>query len=185
MFDAVGVYGSLTLGVVVVTMTTSCIIMSVLIWYLDNVWPWQDGVPKKPWFLFTANYWFPNSTYTLKVDTNDMVEAKNKKYFERPLSGIARVITLKGVRKKFGRKVAVDGIDMEILYGQITCLLGHNGAGKTTTMNMITGMFTADDGQIRVNGYDINMHTKEARQSMSHCPQVCGTTPSNNSVTVA
>lgn len=48
-------------------------------------------------------------------------------------------IDVKHLYKKFGNKMAVNGLSLDIYKGQITVLLGHNGAGKTTTMSMITG----------------------------------------------
>ena len=50
---------------------------------------------------------------------------------------------VKGLRKDFdtpdGVKHAVDGLNLAMFEGQITCLLGHNGAGKSTTISMLTG----------------------------------------------
>ena len=48
-------------------------------------------------------------------------------------------IEISGVKKTFGRKVAVNGVNLTIYQNEITALLGHNGAGKTTLMSMITG----------------------------------------------
>ena len=51
---------------------------------------------------------------------------------------------VKGLRKQFdtpdGVKRAVDGVNLSMFEGQITCLLGHNGAGKSTTISMLTGL---------------------------------------------
>lgn len=49
-------------------------------------------------------------------------------------------LKIRGLRREFGAKVAVDNINVTIYNGQIFALLGHNGAGKTTTISMLTGL---------------------------------------------
>ena len=54
--------------------------------------------------------------------------------------------------KRFGEKVAVDGLSFEVRPGQVTGFLGPNGAGKSTTMRMIMGLDRPDSGSVTVNG---------------------------------
>jgi len=49
-------------------------------------------------------------------------------------------LKIRGLRREFGAKVAVDNSNVTIYNGQIFALLGHNGAGKTTTISMLTGL---------------------------------------------
>ncbi|HWF33637.1 MAG TPA: ATP-binding cassette domain-containing protein, partial [Solirubrobacteraceae bacterium] len=62
-------------------------------------------------------------------------------------------ISLRGVVKRFGPIVAVDGLDLEVPTGVCFGLLGPNGAGKSTTMRMLTAQALADSGEIEVLGY--------------------------------
>jgi len=62
------------------------------------------------------------------------------------------VVEMKGVRKQFLDVVANDNINLTIYEGEICSLLGENGAGKTTLMNVLFGYYTADDGEVWVNG---------------------------------
>ena len=62
------------------------------------------------------------------------------------------VLQLERVVKRFGGLTAVDGVDFSVRAGQIKALIGPNGAGKTTVFNLITGVYVADAGQIRVSG---------------------------------
>ena len=64
-------------------------------------------------------------------------------------------IEVSGLRKSFGEKVAVAGIDLEIAAGSFAGLVGPNGAGKTTSLSMMTGLLRPDTGRIVVNGLDV------------------------------
>ena len=68
-------------------------------------------------------------------------------------------IQLKNLTKTFGNVVANKDVSMEIYKGEILSLLGENGSGKTTLMNMISGIYYPDDGQILVNGQNVNIRS--------------------------
>ena len=80
-------------------------------------------------------------------------------------------VSLAGVRKRFGSITAVDGIDLDVPYGVCFGLLGPNGAGKSTTMRMLTAQAIADEGQIRVLGFDLPQDSKQARAQCGVVPQ--------------
>ena len=64
-------------------------------------------------------------------------------------------ITATGLRKSFGGKVVLDGIDLEVGAGTTFSLLGPNGAGKTTTVQIMSTLVHADGGSVRVAGHDV------------------------------
>ena len=68
-------------------------------------------------------------------------------------------IELKGITKRFGEVVANDGIDLKLNRGEILSLLGENGSGKTTLMNMLSGIYFPDEGQIFVNGQPVSIRS--------------------------
>jgi len=84
----------------------------------------------------------------------------------------APAISLRGVVKRFGAIVAVDGLDLEIPTGVCFGLLGPNGAGKSTTMRMLTAQALADEGEIEVLGYELPRDSKQARMEMGVVPQL-------------
>ncbi|HUC23287.1 MAG TPA: ABC transporter ATP-binding protein [Streptosporangiaceae bacterium] len=64
-------------------------------------------------------------------------------------------IEVRGLRKSFGTKEAVAGIDMDIAAGSLAGLVGPNGAGKTTSLSMMTGLLRPDGGRVRIAGLDV------------------------------
>jgi ABC-2 type transport system ATP-binding protein len=64
-------------------------------------------------------------------------------------------ISATGLRKSFGDKLVLDGIDLDVPEGTVFALLGPNGAGKTTTVHILSTLIGADGGQVRVGGHDV------------------------------
>ncbi len=64
-------------------------------------------------------------------------------------------VAVRGLRKSFGGKEAVAGIDLDVAAGSLAGLVGPNGAGKTTSLSMMTGLLRPDGGDVRVNGLDV------------------------------
>jgi ABC-2 type transport system ATP-binding protein len=75
------------------------------------------------------------------------------------------IITVQNLTKKFGELTAVDGINFEVMAGEIFAFLGPNGAGKTTTIKMLTTLLRPTHGDIRLNGYDPQQDQDAARRS--------------------
>jgi len=72
-------------------------------------------------------------------------------------------IAASGLRKAFGDKTVLDGIDLDVPAGTVFSLLGPNGAGKTTTVNVLTTLMKADTGTVHVAGHDVAAETKAVR----------------------
>ncbi len=79
-------------------------------------------------------------------------------------------VSLRGVRKSFGPKVAVGGLDLEIAPGAFYALLGPNGAGKTTTLRMTAGLMQPDAGTIKIFGIDAVADPMAAKRIMAWLP---------------
>jgi len=75
-------------------------------------------------------------------------------------------IAASGLRKAYGDKIVLDGIDLDVRAGTVFSLLGPNGAGKTTTVNVLTTLIKADAGTIRVAGHDVATETKAVRAAI-------------------
>jgi ABC-type uncharacterized transport system ATPase subunit len=64
-------------------------------------------------------------------------------------------IELKGITKSFGKVIANEDVNLGIKYGEILALLGENGSGKTTLMNILSGIYYADEGTIFIDGNEV------------------------------
>ncbi len=89
----------------------------------------------------------------------------NEKSTGRPESP---AIELRGVRKSFGRKEVLAGVDLSVAAGQTFAFLGRNGAGKTTTIRMLLGLLKPDSGQVRVLGLDPSRCAIEIRRRVGY-----------------
>ncbi|MDP8943768.1 MAG: ABC transporter ATP-binding protein [Actinomycetota bacterium] len=77
----------------------------------------------------------------------------------------------RGLRKRYGGIVAVDGVDFAVVPRECYGFLGPNGAGKTTTMKMIYGLAAVDGGELRVLGLDARAMRREIKARIGVVPQ--------------
>ncbi|XP_053672343.1 phospholipid-transporting ATPase ABCA3-like [Anopheles nili] len=168
LFSSPSMGDDFSVGLVMVMFVIDALLYLAIALYIEQVMPGEFGVAK-PWnFLFTRDFWKRNRiedgwTGAQKVDTSG--------YFEQEPNIDRAGVRIVNLRKVYGKKVAVDGLNLNMFDGQITVLLGHNGAGKTTTMSMLTGMFSPTSGTALVNGYDIRKDIEGVRFSLGLCPQ--------------
>jgi ABC-2 type transport system ATP-binding protein len=81
------------------------------------------------------------------------------------------VIEIKNVSKSYTKGIkSVDNLNLTINNGEIFGFLGPNGAGKTTTIKMITGILDADEGEILIDGYDVDKQPMEAKRQFGFVP---------------
>jgi ABC-2 type transport system ATP-binding protein len=80
-------------------------------------------------------------------------------------------IVCRGLRHAFGSAVAVDGVDLTVMEGEVFGLLGPNGAGKTTTIRLITTLLPAASGMVTVFGLDVAGRRMAVRRTIGYLPQ--------------
>lgn len=91
------------------------------------------------------------------------------------------MIKLKNVTKKFGNKIAVDNLSIELKKGEICTFVGESGCGKSTTLKMINRLIDADFGVIEINGENIcSYKEEELRRKIGYVVQSIGLFPHMN-----
>ncbi len=75
-------------------------------------------------------------------------------------------LAIRGLAKRFGEKIAVNGISLDVPAGSFYGLVGPNGAGKTTAMSMATGLLRPDHGQVWIHGTDVWSEPLTAKRRM-------------------
>jgi len=90
-----------------------------------------------------------------------------------PFSGLKKDIRLINVHYcRDGQRVILDGVNIDILKGQIVALIGPSGTGKTTIADLILGLYYPDSGQIMIDGVDLScLDLKQYRSYVSYVPQ--------------
>lgn len=86
-------------------------------------------------------------------------------------------IEIKGLRKEFGSKIAVNDLDLKVKEGSLFAFLGVNGAGKTTTIRMLTGLTKPNGGDASVMGYSIHDSLQEVKKIVNLSPQETSVAP--------
>ncbi|MDO6144003.1 ABC transporter ATP-binding protein [Paenarthrobacter aurescens] len=79
-------------------------------------------------------------------------------------------LSIRGLAKRFGEKIAVDGVSLEVPAGSFYGMVGPNGAGKTTTLSMATGLLRPDFGTALIHGVDVWARPLEAKKLMGVLP---------------
>ncbi|MGE5286518.1 MAG: ATP-binding cassette domain-containing protein [Micromonosporaceae bacterium] len=86
-------------------------------------------------------------------------------------------IVAQGLGKRFGRVLALDGVDLELPAGGVLGLLGPNGAGKTTTVRILATLLRPDRGRARVAGFDVTDHPDAVRRRIGLSGQYAAVDP--------
>jgi len=84
------------------------------------------------------------------------------------------VLTVRGLKKSYGKQMALAGIDFEVRPGEVFALIGPNGAGKTTTLRIIATLLTPTDGTISFLNHDLHKEPDLVREKISYLPEEAG-----------
>jgi ABC-2 type transport system ATP-binding protein len=90
---------------------------------------------------------------------------------EQPAASSA-AIELRGVRKQYGEKQVLTGIDLVVPRGQVLGYVGPNGAGKSTTVKILVGMLNQFEGSAHVAGFEVRVHPLEVKRRIGYVPEV-------------
>lgn len=80
-------------------------------------------------------------------------------------------IEVQHISKSYGTQKALDNINFSVQKGEIVGFLGPNGAGKSTLMKILTTYLSADSGEAKINGFDVNISQKDVQKSIGYLPE--------------
>jgi len=81
------------------------------------------------------------------------------------------IVRLSSISKHFGRSTVLDGLDWQVMPGQVIGLLGRNGAGKSTLLECLLGLRETDGGSVTIYGEDVNALSDATRARIGYVPQ--------------
>src|SRR6266545_1640734 len=90
---------------------------------------------------------------------------------------MAATIEAHGLRKRFGKTTALDGLDLVAASGQVVAVLGPNGAGKTTFVRALATLLRPDSGTLRVAGHDVRKSPRAVRRMIGLAGQFAAVEP--------
>src|SRR5271157_6116852 len=80
-------------------------------------------------------------------------------------------ISAENLHKRYGQRVALDGVSFTVNAGEIVGLLGPNGAGKTTALSILSGVIAPDSGRASIASHELATEPRVARRSLGLVPQ--------------
>jgi ABC-2 type transport system ATP-binding protein len=87
---------------------------------------------------------------------------------------MASVLSVQGLKKRYGQLEAVKGVSFEVAAGEIFALIGPNGAGKTTTLRVVATLLTPSEGAVSLLGHDLKTQPEKFRENISYLPEEAG-----------
>ncbi len=81
------------------------------------------------------------------------------------------MLEIRGLKKRFGSRQAVDGLSLSATAGEVVGVLGPNGAGKSTTMRIAAGVLEPDEGDVSIDGRSIITERLEAQRRLGYLPE--------------
>lgn len=168
LFAPVSPDNTVTLGAIMLIMLAASAIQMLIALYVEKIKPGEFGVAEKFYFPLTMKFW-TGKVKAPEID-HDMFHESNADFEAEPKGQVAG-IQVRGLRKVYHKKVAVNNLTLNMYEDQITVLLGHNGAGKSTTMSMLTGLYQPTSGTAFIKGKDIRTDINSVRNSLGVCPQ--------------
>lgn len=153
---------SLSIGILIVLMISSCIIQVILIWYFDNLFN-SCSLRMKFWYPLTLYYWCTKlKGNTTSDELNPLLQLTSGNY----------PISLINIGKELNKTKVLENVSLDIPKNKISCIVSPNGSGKSILFKIIIGIFGVDNGEVYIKGINSKNHLNLSKNGLSYCPQV-------------
>lgn len=82
------------------------------------------------------------------------------------------LLQARGLMRRYGDRIALDGLNLEVRRGEVVGLLGPNGAGKSTTLRILSGVLPPHAGEVAITGLDLFAQPRQARRQLGYLPEI-------------
>ena len=86
-------------------------------------------------------------------------------------------IEIKELNKRYGRRIAIDGLSLTVETGEVFGFVGPNGAGKTSTIRILAGLLRPTSGEVSVAGFSVLQSPAEVKRRIGYMPDFFGVYP--------
>ncbi|XP_076441754.1 cholesterol transporter ABCA5-like [Babylonia areolata] len=170
--------GQFPLLAVVLMLILDCGLYGLLAVYLDTVVSDHDRLTQTACFFLKPSFWRPRRDDEVRdAPPHDTPEGPHLEPLPESLDD-RRVIRIRDLSKSFSsggkeRMHGLDGLDLDIVEGQVTCILGHSGSGKTTLMKILAGVTAPSRGAAFIGNLNVSCirDQKELTSVVTFCPQ--------------
>ncbi|KRW99727.1 P-loop containing nucleoside triphosphate hydrolase [Pseudocohnilembus persalinus] len=150
-------------------MCSLVIFYGIMYFYLEAVTPNEYGVASHPLIFMNRNVKNKNKEIDVSLEDDISSAVYHQKFNNKRNS--QKTVSINGLKKHFGNTKAVNGVTLQLYNKNIFCLLGHNGSGKTTTISLLTGLIEKSEGNILINGKELEDNLKAIRKQLGICQQ--------------
>ncbi|XP_064479693.1 phospholipid-transporting ATPase ABCA3-like [Ornithodoros turicata] len=139
------------------------VFLSLWVWYFSRVLYWVTDVPLPFHFPLMIEYWFPKCM--------PRPQPSSEEGFRRASDTMTTIIEIRELCKIYGKNPALEDLNLDVYYKEITVILGHSGSGKSTLFNIVSGVVPPTTGTATVCGLDVVQDSVAVRKCVSVCPQ--------------
>lgn len=153
----------MTLGYVIIALLIASFIQMTVALYIEKIKPGEYGVPEPWYFPFSPKFWRGSSKSDANFNNIPQI-ISNPNYETEPI-GKKAGIKIRGLKKIYGKKTAVNNLNLNIYEDEITVLLGHNGAGKVINLFHFIALINNSLSLVNDNGYANRSLSTDIRNS--------------------
>ncbi|XP_064477790.1 phospholipid-transporting ATPase ABCA3-like isoform X2 [Ornithodoros turicata] len=169
LFDEETTLDNVSIGSLTMIALVTAVVLGFLIWYLDNIVPWNYTVSKPFYFFLTFDYWTPYRKWNIRREQMKL----DAETFEPEPTKMDPAVVFVDTNKTGTKGISspVYNVNLNIYSKQTTVLLGPEKCGHITLINFLTGADVPTTGEVYINNYDVVSNPRKAWEFLSYCPR--------------